>query len=282
MKKLLSLLAFPLLLTGCAATNTTETPGEYSLESAQLSGPVKSVTTAGFLAGADSAGRVVRGAALPEGSRQVYSETGMLDESVSLHSGECAARFVYAYGRDNRIAEILRYGADGKMAVKMTFEWNAGHTEKICSIYDADGELTGRRVSVYDTEGHLLTETDYAADGAETGSLAQRWGNGRMIERALRQDSALISRIQNIRYDGDHMVAYDDYTEEQFPTGFFIAYDKFGHITKVEEEYDDGTRMLVREMEYTYDTHGNWTEQTVYTGPEREPDRILVRTIEYR
>jgi len=142
------------------------------------------------------------------------------------------------------------------------------------SIYNANGELTGKQVYEYDSNG-TVTARGYNANGDLTGAkqVAEYDANGNLIEQRNYTANDVLDRKLVSEYDSNgNRTKQSTYDASGALVGEAITteWDSHGNITKATVKvYSNGTVSLESEATYEnkYDTNGNLIEQSILSTP---------------
>lgn len=103
---------------------------------------------------------------------RIYDAQGRLIREDHSVNGSMVSYTVYTYAADGSVA-ITTYAADG--SVTQTARQITVGNEVTISSYLPDGTYAGKQVKTYDSQGNLLTDTDYAADGSVSSQQRYTW-----------------------------------------------------------------------------------------------------------
>ncbi|HET6455800.1 MAG TPA: hypothetical protein VFI02_15460 [Armatimonadota bacterium] len=259
-------------------------------QEAGLIGAVKSVRT-------ENAEYADRYGTWVEGRRETFEEvsynlSGNKVEHDLYANGLLAWKYLYTYNANRNEIEVTGYTADGSLDEKIVHLYDTGGHRIRMTRYDADGKLRDKRISVFDTEGNEIQATEYDADGGVG-------ANGKDVYKY----DAKGHRIRCDQYDADgKSVGKKIYTYDGKGNNLkVVLYDAKGHLQDQQAySYDsrgnqdeycwtnaDGSLVLKESYSYEYDTTGNWTKKvtsewvTKFGESFFEPNKATFRRIVY-
>jgi hypothetical protein len=197
----------------------------------------------------------------------------------------------YSYDeRGNKIKdEVIRPEADQRSVIEYSYDAKGRKTEESYGfwningwahktvytyegnvvrhvIYSKDGAVTGKGVSVYDDDHHLVSEEQYAVAAGGEPTL---W------------------RKVSYRYDARGLTVETLYekAEERLGARAVYGYDERENLKSVTRYRGDGSFIVREVIEYKYDARGSWVERlsSYQRSEEGEPEPFFVerRVITY-
>lgn len=215
-------------------------------------------------------------AAFASGQALTWRSVNWLLGHGSVNITDASYYWKGAWGDAEKVAELLRNGADDAMA-SLTAQVtpsedsgsNAGTVYKITGVteYDSDGALRYHSARTYDDNGNILTDKSYDSDGnLNWWSECQYDENGNLIEKKYYNGSS--TRLCK------HI--YDENGKEQS----YTTYNIDGTITDSCEYYYEDNKQLSMTVK-SYDTDGKsvrfWYEFTSKYNAEGQETSIEYR-----
>jgi len=179
---------------------------------------------------------------------------------------------VYSFDSTGRLSEYRKQGFGGERVTRYPLALEDISQSRVY-IFDYDGDILEMRQ--YDQKGRLYTTTHCIY--AEGGNMMMS------IEYTYSSDSGAVTKRTVSSYDRKgRLAAIEQYTaDELLLWSEHCRYDRRGNLVRrTQNFYTDGEKEVTEERrDYTYDSHGNWTEcrytlngQSLYT---------IKRTIDY-
>lgn len=101
-----------------------------------------------------------------------YDAQGRVIREDHSVNGSLSSYTVYTYAADGSAA-ITAYAADG--SVTQTAQQTTVGAEVITAFFQSDGTPANRQVKVYNSQGNLMTDTEYAPDGTVVSQQRYSW-----------------------------------------------------------------------------------------------------------
>jgi YD repeat-containing protein len=161
-----------------------------------------------------------------------YNSKG-LKTHESVFDGATGYRITYEYYPDDKLKEIVKYGAGNKVDERWIYSYKDNVQET--SIFKPDKVLSSRMRKEYDGDGNLLLDIRLDDKGNELKRIVYSYDSkGRMTEAA-------------------------DYYSGNFTQKLEYLYNSQGMVIEVIQNKADGTRFT--QSKYQYDSTGNLVEE---------------------
>jgi gas vesicle protein len=140
-------------------------------------------------------------------NRVVYeydSQGRVTRETLVNKSGKAVSSYAYGYdGKGNRISRIVNNGAGAKLAETVYTFNNAGLVAAL-ETRDASGRKINSAENQYDSDGNLIRQTVYNANGEITTVISAVWQDGMEVESEQTASNGEIQLRVTNEYGPDH------------------------------------------------------------------------------
>ncbi|MDR1725484.1 MAG: hypothetical protein LBR28_03735 [Bacteroidales bacterium] len=273
MKRTFLILIYNVIVLNVFAQNIQQ---QTSLQQAALKGRVKSVREQAYTAYENENKITKKGVnAAAKNTLITYNQAGFQTEFVNYKvNGLLDWRYTSSYNDNNLLQEEKTYNSFDSMILHSTYTYIGNNISKgYC--YKSDGSLFEYWIYYYNSNQNLIEQRGFIDTSLFTKWIFKYDSANRRIEKAVLNNNDSIVWLWNCQYLENGLRIETQSLQDN--TTQWNYFDGNGILKKTVIIYDKSNVVYTDIFEYSYDSHGNWTECRAY----RDEALILITERQY-